>query len=80
MIQIKRWLFAAVALVMPVALAATLTAQGRRGGGAGVQSNLPVKTYVLKPVSCLRWRGDARRVGSSSYAASGSSRSGQPPA
>src|SRR5580704_10936837 len=61
MTQIKRWLLAALVLVMPVALVATLAAQGRRGGGAGAQSNLPVKTYILKPARVFD--GDAMHDG-----------------
>src|SRR5579863_5956083 len=61
MIQINRWRLPALVLVMPLVLAATLTAQGRRGGGAGPQSNLPVKTYVLKPARVFD--GDAMHDG-----------------
>jgi imidazolonepropionase-like amidohydrolase len=61
MTQIKRWLLAALVLVMPVALVATLAAQGRRGGGAGAQSNLPVKTFILKPARVFD--GDAMHDG-----------------
>jgi imidazolonepropionase-like amidohydrolase len=61
MIRIKRRLLVALVLVMPVALTATLAAQGRRGGGAGAQSNLPVKTYVLTPARVFD--GDAMHEG-----------------
>jgi len=61
MTQVKRWLPAALVFMMPLALATTLTAQARRGGGAGAQNNLPVKTYVLKPARVFD--GDAMHEG-----------------